>query len=159
MLGSDLPFFLQARAACRMGGRGEVLLSADDPGPGRVVLAVPKFPVPTAEVFRCLQASPLEASALPERSVTGASTFPKAPGPNDLLPAAMESVPALAEFVAALAKVAPFHLSGSGGTFFHLAEDAASAAETAARIELVCMQVHVVPLLSGALLTNPSTEE
>lgn len=158
-LGSDVPFFLQAQSACRMGGRGEHLLATDDPGPTQVVLAVPGFPVPTAEVFRLLDAPPLEPGGVLGSSVPSAGTLPASPGPNDLLRAALESVPALADFAAALAAVAPFHLSGSGGCFFHLAEDATAAAETASRIELVCAQVHVVPLLSGPLLANPSMEK
>ncbi|MHC4823093.1 MAG: 4-(cytidine 5'-diphospho)-2-C-methyl-D-erythritol kinase [Planctomycetota bacterium] len=152
-LGSDIPFFLQRYSACRMGGRGELLLQAIDPPPAFVVLAIPGIPVPTADVFSRLQAPPLSSVGSVEDS-----PFPMVPGTNDLLPAALVSVPALADFSDALAEVAEFHLSGSGGTFFHFAQDEASAAATAARIEVVCKEVRVVPLLSGPPLSNPSSE-
>jgi 4-diphosphocytidyl-2-C-methyl-D-erythritol kinase len=52
-LGSDVPFFLKG-GACWMGGRGEIRL-----GSGRLpafvaVVAVPKFPVPTARAYQLL---------------------------------------------------------------------------------------------------------
>ncbi|MFK5956917.1 MAG: hypothetical protein QM477_10795 [Planctomycetota bacterium] len=151
-LGSDVPFFLQAQSACLMGGQGEILLASATAPELYVVLAIPNIPVPTADVFRVLQAPDFDALA--HENAPSALCFPREPGVNDLLSAARRTAPALAAFEAALCKVACFHLSGSGGTFFCTAEDSQSATEIAAKVHSLCQHVCVVPLLRGPAIAE-----
>ena len=152
-LGSDVSFFLQQQAACCMGGRGEMMLASCDPPTASMVLAVPGFPVPTAEVYAALDA-PVWTEVAEEEGLPPDS-LPLEPGRNDLFAAASKVAPQLEAFADALCQVAAFHLSGSGGTFFCKAPDPRSAEEIAARVKEVCQHVRVVPLLAGPVIAIP----
>lgn len=152
-LGSDVPYFLMPQNACLLGGQGETLLATADTPPAWVVLAIPAFAVPTAEVFRVLEA-PAWHKDMEGHEASESASFPAAPGRNDLLPAARKAVPELAAFENELQGVAVFHLSGSGGTFFHVAKTQEAALEIAARVTETCQHVEVVPLLTGPVLSR-----
>ncbi|MGB0954088.1 MAG: 4-(cytidine 5'-diphospho)-2-C-methyl-D-erythritol kinase [Planctomycetota bacterium] len=152
-IGSDVPYFLMPQNACLLGGQGETLLAATETPESWVVLAIPSFAVPTADVFRALEAPAWHADS-PQPSASDATAFPAQPGPNHLLPAARLAAPELTAFESALQEVAPFHLSGSGGTFFHAAKTQEAALEIAARVSETCQHVEVVPLLTGPVLSR-----
>jgi len=151
-LGSDVPFFLQPQSACLMGGQGETLLASAETPEVYVVLAIPDFPVPTADVFHALQAPRFDPKK--QKNAQSELSFPAQPGVNDLLAAARCAAPHLAFFESALSAVAHFHLSGSGGTFFCTAKDSQSAVEIAAKVRNLCQHVCVVPLLRGPVIAK-----
>ena len=156
-LGSDVPFFLQPKSACLLGGQGEQVLAVAEAPERIIVLAIPFIPVPTAQVFRNLDAPDFDASVEIKDRVD--LSFPQDPGVNDLLSAACIAAPKLALFESEISKVARFHLSGSGGTFFCVAEDPQSASNIAAEIEHLCQHVCVVPLLRGPVIAKIESEE
>ena len=154
-LGSDVPFFLQQQSAILMGGQGEQVLATAEAPQRSIVLAIPFIPVPTSGVFRNLDA-PGFPNGLENKAKVDLS-FPTEPGVNDLLSAARIAAPKLALFESGISKVARFHLSGSGGTFFCVAEDPQSAANIAAEVAHLCQHSCVVPLLQGPVLTRVET--
>lgn len=156
-LGSDVPFFLQQQSAMLMGGQGEQVLATVEAPELFIVLAIPFIPVSTAGVFRNLDAPDFESNA--ENIAEVDLNFPVEPGVNDLLAAAKIAAPKLALFESGLSKIARFHLSGSGGTFFCIAEDPQSAANIAAEVEHLCQHSCVVPLLRGPVITEVLPEK
>jgi 4-diphosphocytidyl-2-C-methyl-D-erythritol kinase len=144
-LGSDCSFFGAAAsgyALCR--GRGELVTPLAAPSkPWWIALLVPKIGSPTAAVYAELATSlrapddppsvPLELLELDETSARGRLH-------NDLEPAALRAVPALARVRAVLdgCGAAHWRLSGSGSAFFGLYDDAARAADELARLRDAC---------------------
>lgn len=151
-LGSDVPFFLQQQSAILMGGQGEKVLATTDAPERFLVLAIPFIPVPTANVFRNLDAPEFLANS--ENKAEVDLSFPLEPGVNDLLSAARIVAPKLIDFETGIAKVARFHLSGSGGTFFSVVEDPQTAANIAAEVAHLCQHSCVVPFIQGPVLTQ-----
>jgi 4-diphosphocytidyl-2-C-methyl-D-erythritol kinase len=101
-LGADIPFCI-AGGRARVRGIGEILEPLE-PEPLDVTLVVPPLHVSTPAVYRAWD------------ELGG----PTADGPNDLEPAALHAVPALAEWrtrITRAAGVAPT-LAGSGATWF-----------------------------------------
>jgi len=116
-IGADVPFFATGAPAARVSGIGERV----DPLPAverHVVLAHPPFGLATAEVFAELR--PDEWGS----------------GENDLLPAALRLRPELDDLLGLVRDTggAP-SMTGSGPTIFTLADDAASAAAIAERLD------------------------
>ncbi|MDA0667822.1 MAG: hypothetical protein O3A95_05085 [Planctomycetota bacterium] len=151
-LGSDVPFFLQQQSAILMGGQGEQVLATAEAPELFIVLAIPFISVPTPGVFRNLDAPDFDRNA--ENNSEVDLSFPAEPGVNGLLSAAIIAAPKLALFESDLSKVARFHLSGSGGTFFCIAEDPQSAANIAAEVDHLCQHSCVVPLLRGPVIAE-----
>lgn len=132
--GSDVPACLHGRA-CLMEGRGEHITPLVLPRFG-AVLANPRVPISTADVFRRL--------AIPPGTRRGEAT-PPPPGrdaildwlrtePNDLEPPARALAPVLDEVESAL-EASPgallVRMSGSGATMFALYADCRAAARAA----------------------------
>jgi 4-diphosphocytidyl-2-C-methyl-D-erythritol kinase len=151
-LGSDVPYFLMEHGACLLGGQGETLLATAEAPEGWAVLAIPDLAVPTAAVFQALDAPAYAGD--PQPQVEQQAELPSHPGPNALLDAARRAAPALARFEEALQEVAAFHLSGSGGTFFHVAKSREAGLEIAAHVAETCHHVEVVPFKTGPVLAR-----
>ncbi len=151
-LGSDVPYFLGARAAEYRGGRGEQCIGRAPAPADWVVVAIPAVTISTLAVFAALQLdAQLAAQPDPVNSVDRPSA---SPGPNDLQCAALEVAPQLADFVAALRPHADFVMSGSGSAYF---TPLATAAEAEALREVVaphCALAFVAPVLGSAADEN-----
>lgn len=139
-LGADVPVCL-AQAPTRMQGVGEILAPAPRLPSFGIVLANPGLAVPTPAVFR-------------QRAATGAGFTPPATLPeswpdaaamaaglahttNDLAEAAIALCPAIADVLAALARLPGCRLarmSGSGATCFALFDTPATATQAATRL-------------------------
>jgi 4-diphosphocytidyl-2-C-methyl-D-erythritol kinase len=129
-LGADVPACLAARPVW-VGGIGERLEPATGLPAAGIVLANPRRPLPTAEVFRTRQ-GPFGAAArfdpMP-RDAAGLASALKARG-NDLTAAAVRLVPEIAavlDRVAALPGALLARMSGSGATCFALFADREAA--------------------------------
>lgn len=147
-LGADVAVCLHGRPAL-MRGRGEILHAVADSSEGAgsgiaVVLANPRVPLSTAQVFGALQAPRLDrapSDVAPQRApqagpfagLNDLLGYMRARG-NDLEPPALRQLPMIAEVKAALAAQSGCRLaamSGSGPTCFGLFASA-GAAERAA---------------------------
>jgi 4-diphosphocytidyl-2-C-methyl-D-erythritol kinase len=143
-LGADVPVCFMNRAAF-VTGTGEMLAAIPDLPRLNAVLVNPLTPVPlgkTRRVFAALGAHAVSTPAAQAAATPG--PFPNGPAlvaymaaeGNDLMPAAIEIEPAIAEVRAALAAVPTCKfvgLSGAGPTcygIFATAESAAAARET-----------------------------
>lgn len=124
-LGSDTVFFAAARFTghARLRGRGEIVEVLPPLAPQHVVLVVPPVGCPTPDVYR-------------RYAARGGNERASAGAPNALERAALEAVPQLAPWRAALA--AHFALSGSGSAFFarHDTAEAARADAHDTRLRL-----------------------
>jgi 4-diphosphocytidyl-2-C-methyl-D-erythritol kinase len=120
-LGSDVPFFLQGAPASRARGRGERLEPLDIP-PTSLLVVHPGVGVAASDAYLWWRGR--RAESVPW------SGFDLA---NDLEPGVVESVPAVAEAIAALRAtgLGPVAMSGSGSTCYAVL-DADGAAATAA---------------------------
>lgn len=136
-LGADLPVCLAGRPT-RMAGIGDLLTPLPALPPLWCVLANPRVPVPTTQVFTALtsrQNRPVPD--LPSDMLRSAAAFVAWLSDhtrNDLVPPARHVAPILAEVQAALEQTSGCllaRMSGSGGTHFGLYETL-PAAETAA---------------------------
>ena len=142
-LGADLPVCLAAGPSF-VGGIGEDLASAPALPPAYLLLANPRRPLPTVEVFRghgrlsagrySLPArwneAPADAHALAQRLAERG---------NDLTDAAIALVPEIGDLLSAIGK-APgcllARMSGSGATCFGLFATAEAAAKAAASLQV-----------------------
>ncbi len=135
-LGSDCPFFLEARASgfARCLGRGEHVEPLPAPGTERAfAVIVPEFGCATARVYAALR--PQDFST--RRGAGGGFRFEapideaRAQIQNDLEAAALRSHPELARVRADLDRIGAghFRLCGSGSSFFGLFEDRTRAGE------------------------------
>jgi 4-diphosphocytidyl-2-C-methyl-D-erythritol kinase len=126
LLGSDVPVCVESRAAW-MEGRGEILTPMTVPEM-HLVLVNPRVGVPTAAVFRALQA----------RSGLGAARTVALDGTrNDLESPARVIQPVIGKVLDALSRspdVQLARMSGSGATCFGLFGDAEAAARAADRL-------------------------
>lgn len=140
-LGADVPVCLEGRPS-RMSGIGETLTSVPILPPMWCVLANPRVPVPTPQVFARLDQRdnpslpPLPTAAC--ATAAALSDWLAVHSRNDLVSAARKIAPVLAEVERALAGTRGCllaRMSGSGGTHFGLyatAEAAQSAATSLA---------------------------
>lgn len=133
-LGADVPVCLGAPAPARMSGIGDVL----DPVPplpeAALVLVNPGVPVPTAAVFARLDLPPARPVPTPEWPDVAALADWVAAAGNDLLPAAREIAPPIAQALDALRRTGGCRvagMSGSGATCFGLFDGIAPAARAA----------------------------
>lgn len=132
-LGADVPMCLMRRAAV-MRGAGEALTPVAPLPAAPLLLVNPRRPAPTAEVFRryAAGARPGRARHLPMLTPPPRDARELAAQladcGNDLTPAAIETVPAIAEVLAALARLPGCllaRMTGSGATCFAIfAEEA-----------------------------------
>jgi len=127
-VGSDVAFFLFGGRA-RGTGRGERIEPLPDAPDESLVLLFPPFGMPTPDVYRSLDTSPLPVP--PRRGPAGKAP----PDRNDLEAAAERLRPELAALRASLraAGASPARLSGSGSTVFGVfgsREEAHRAAES-----------------------------
>ncbi len=130
-LGSDVPFFRSGLAAARGRGRGERLAERPLAPPRPLVLANPGVPVPVARAYEALggYGPPIDWEALTRAWRDGATP----PLRNDLQHGVFRIEPEVRAAWSALAEAGGRRstLSGSGGTSFALADDAAHAARIA----------------------------
>lgn len=152
-LGSDVPFFLHdASSLCT--GRGEIVRPISNPRPKWVVLILPGFAIPTADVYRrfdslahgnadsvalkpdLYQWTELLAGPLLQRLV------------NDLEPPAFDLCPRLADLHRQVQQTLGqiVRMSGSGSSLFTLYDDFSEAQAAAERIKR-CH--HVIALAEG----------
>ena len=137
-LGADVPVCLISRAAL-MTGIGERLFPIANLPPAAILLANPRVPLSTADVFRALAAS-LVSSAEPAppqppafRDFEHMIAVLQASG-NDLEPVALRLCPPVGEVLACLARLPGARLvrmSGSGPTCFAVFATVAAAAAAA----------------------------
>lgn len=136
-LGSDCPFFLVARATglARCTGRGECVAPLPAPAPLALVVVTPGFGCSTARVYGAFR-PPETARATPAPPDLAGPITLAAPLRNDLAAAAFAVEPRLERFGALLQDVASgrFRLSGSGSSFFALAESESAASALAAAV-------------------------
>ncbi len=141
-LGADIPACVASRPVIAR-ETGDELSRAPDMPPCGVLLVNPRVPTPTPAVFkRFRDLNPTIAARdhppLPDHfDDLAALVAAIAPRGNDLLPAALDVSPAIAEVLAALRdlpEVAHAGLSGSGATCFALFDTVAQA--DAARLRL-----------------------
>ncbi|TAJ02731.1 MAG: 4-(cytidine 5'-diphospho)-2-C-methyl-D-erythritol kinase [Planctomycetota bacterium] len=144
-LGADVAFFGAAPsgyALCR--GRGELVTPLAAPTRAWwIALLVPAIGSPTAAVYAALATSlraPNAAPSVPVELLELDEPTARARLHNDLEPAALRAVPALARVRAVLdgCGAAHWRLSGSGSAFFGLHGDPARAAEELAALRDAC---------------------
>ena len=172
--GSDLSFFFAAAgeggsAICT--GRGEIVRRTPPPDTARwAVLVLPKFPMPTPQVYRRFD----EMKLGDERSITEEpdwAAWRKLPASelmsrlvNDLEPAAFSLRPELAELRAALETNLgrPFRMSGSGSSLFTLCDgfDEATSLARRARDEMNvdAVGVEIAPALKWGVDATDATD-
>jgi 4-diphosphocytidyl-2-C-methyl-D-erythritol kinase len=139
-LGADVPVCL-AGVATAMAGAGERLTPVPDFPPVAAVLANPRIPIATADVFRALGAPPLgpvsaDLAVPPFESAEALLEWLKSQT-NDLEPVARRICPAVNDVLAAISGLAGVRLarmSGSGATCFGLFDDLGSAQAAAANL-------------------------
>lgn len=156
-LGADVPVCLAGRTA-RMQGVGEVLTPLPRLPPLWLVLANPRVPVATPQVFAALThrdnapVPHLPQSAL--RSASAVADWLARNTRNDLSASAHQVAPALSQVEAALAAQPGCllaRMSGSGGTHFGLFATAEAAGAAARRLAIAQpgWWVAPAPVLSG----------
>jgi 4-diphosphocytidyl-2-C-methyl-D-erythritol kinase len=133
-LGADVPACLVTRPL-RMSGIGEVTQPAPALPDFGLVLANPRVPIATPAIFRAVRGHFSGPAALPEGWANAASMAADlARLTNDLEAPAIETCPAIAQVLAALASLPGAllaRMSGSGATCFAIMPDAASAERAA----------------------------
>jgi 4-diphosphocytidyl-2-C-methyl-D-erythritol kinase len=126
-LGADVPVCLLGKA-CRMQGVGEVIMPLSAPPARAILLANPRLPCSTAEVFKTigLAKGQTHLSVVDQNRANSWR--------NDMTDAAIAVQPEIAEVLKALSEIVPSNtvrMSGSGATCFALFEDSKSAATSA----------------------------
>jgi 4-diphosphocytidyl-2-C-methyl-D-erythritol kinase len=133
-LGADVPFFLLG-GVCWGVGRGEEVYPLPDLPPLWVVLLPGREPVPTAAVYRALQAPPLRpfTNGKLYAWLLSGGELPVAALANDLQPTVATLYPWVRQSVEQLARFSPLlaMLAGSGGTVFGLFAEEVKAREAA----------------------------
>lgn len=124
-LGADVPVFVFGRNAFAE-NLGEALLAVDLPARCYLVLE-PPVQVPTAAIFAARELKRDTPAIAADQWYPGF-------GHNDLEPVAVARFPLIGEYLARLAAIAPFRMSGSGACVF--AEFALFAQADAARRQL-----------------------
>lgn len=130
-LGSDVPLFLMPDAV-EMAGRGEQLKPVELSWRGWFVVAVPEFPLATAEVYKAWAAHGTSSTIPSTNRLVEARTAAEL-GPllfNDLESPAFAIQPKLRELHARLSGLggATVRMTGSGSALFALFDDRESAA-------------------------------
>jgi 4-diphosphocytidyl-2-C-methyl-D-erythritol kinase len=160
-LGADVPVCLVGRPT-RMSGIGETLAPLPPLPPLWTVLANPRVPVPTPEVFAVLTRwdNP-PVPDLPGPALGTAASFAnwlRRQTRNDLVAPARLVAPVLADVQAAIAATGDClvaRMSGSGGTHFGLYPDIKTAHSAAAALSLAHPNWWIA---AGAILTENSSE-
>jgi 4-diphosphocytidyl-2-C-methyl-D-erythritol kinase len=136
-LGADVPVCLARRPAF-LGGVGEALASAPPLPEAGLLLVNPGVALPTPAVFRARQGPFSEPARFAETPADAASLARAlAARRNDLAPAAIEIVPAVADALAELERLPGAllaRMSGSGATCFALFATPEAAAAAARRL-------------------------
>ena len=111
-LGSDVPFFLTGGEA-DVSGRGEIVTPVEDGPEADLLLLVPPFSIPTADVYRLYAGR----GTLPERLEISSEGRRRLLGPNDLALAVLLEEPRMEAFYKAAAAITDdWAVSGSGAT-------------------------------------------
>jgi len=161
-LGADVPYFLVGGVAWGVGRGSEVTALPDLPR-WWLVLVPGSEPIPTAEVYRALDASLLDGEAGSEiyRWVIEGGELPLGSCRNDLQPTVVKRWPEVGRRLERVHDTQPLlaMLSGSGGTVFGLYQDEARARQAAGA--MAPLRSMIVPLLTRvASLPRPlATEE
>jgi 4-diphosphocytidyl-2-C-methyl-D-erythritol kinase len=160
-LGADVPFFLVGGVAWGVGRGSEVTALPDLPRWWLVLVPGPER-IPTAEVYRALNAGVLDGEARSElyQWVTGGGELPLGSCRNDLQPTVVRRWPEVGRRLGCVNDTQPLlsMLSGSGGTVFGLYQDEARARQAAEA--MAALRPVVAPLLTRAeSLPRPSATE
>jgi 4-diphosphocytidyl-2-C-methyl-D-erythritol kinase len=160
-LGADVPFFLVGGVAWGVGRGSEVTALPDLPRWWLVLVPGPER-IPTAEVYRALNAGVLDGEARSElyQWVTGGGELPLGSCRNDLQPTVVRRWPEVGRRLERVNDTQPLlsMLSGSGGTVFGLYQDEARARQAAEA--MAALRPVVAPLLTRAeSLPRPSATE
>ncbi len=129
-LGSDVPVCLR-QMPCRMRGVGDIITPVNLLLPATILLINPGRPLLTKSVFSLMKPDGYEG-------FTGLVPDDPATWRNDMRDAAIQLVPEIATVLGAIRSESAFkisNMSGSGGTCFGLADDAAAAHSAAARVQ------------------------
>ena len=111
-LGSDVPFFLTGGEA-DVSGRGEIVTPVEDGPEADLLLLVPPFSIPTADVYRLYAGRGI----LPECLEISSKGRLRLLGPNDLALAVLKKEPRMEAFYKAAAAITDdWAVSGSGST-------------------------------------------
>ncbi|MCG6964649.1 MAG: 4-(cytidine 5'-diphospho)-2-C-methyl-D-erythritol kinase [Acidobacteria bacterium] len=135
-LGSDVPFFLHGGLALGV-GRGEEVYELPDVRELGLLMALPGTVVPTAEVYRALDAQltwKTFDSNVYAFTAGWMEDLPWSRLRNDLQPVVLDGWPAVAEAMAAMSRCGGLHaaVTGSGSAVFALFADPEAAREAAA---------------------------
>jgi 4-diphosphocytidyl-2-C-methyl-D-erythritol kinase len=139
-IGSDVPFFASGASVALVSGRGERVDALPAPPELWIVLVRVNVRVPTANVFaspRITFSDGSRSRAIAERLRNGSvnAQFLRAHLSNDLLPAAQEIAPQVAQArECALARGVELAMSGSGPSLFVPADDRAHALRLARKL-------------------------
>jgi 4-diphosphocytidyl-2-C-methyl-D-erythritol kinase len=160
-LGADVPFFLTGGVGLGV-GRGSEVTPLPDLPPWWLVLLPGPEPISTAEVYRALDASLLDAQPASEiyQWVTAGGEFPVGSCRNDLQPTVVRHWPEIGRRLERARATQPLlaMLSGSGGTVFGLYEDETRARRAAGA--LGAFRPKIAPLLGRrASLLRPVVME
>ncbi len=129
LLGADVPVCLKSRPT-HVTGVGETLAPAPALPPFWLVLVNPYIEVPTVSVFKRRGGPFSEPAPLPEPPPDAATLAAwLAERRNDLMPAAIEVAPAIADVLSAIEATDPLiaRMTGSGATCFGFYADEAAA--------------------------------
>lgn len=159
-LGADVPFFLVGGIAWGV-GRGSEVTPLPDLPPWWAVL-LPGEPIPTAEVYRALEPTPLDGHGGSEiyHWVAAGGDLPLGRCRNDLQPTVVKRWPEVGRRLECVRATQPLlaMLSGSGGTVFGLYPDEVVARRAAAAMGAFGHMV--APLLTRqASLLRPAVME
>lgn len=150
-LGADVPYFLVGGVAWGVGRGSEVTALPDLPRWWLVLVPGPE-PIPTAEVYRALDAGLLDGGGGSEiyRWVSEGGELPLGSCRNDLQPTVVKRWPEVGRRLDCVHDTQPLlaMLSGSGGTVFGLYQDEARARQAAGA--MAALRPMVVPLLTRA---------
>lgn len=160
-LGADVPFFLTGGVAWGI-GRGSEVTPLPDLPPWWLVLLPGPEPIPTVEVYRALDPTPLDRQPVSEiyQWVTAGGEFPLGGCHNDLQATVVNRWPEVGRRLERARATQPLlaMVSGSGGTVFGLYEDEARARRAAGA--LGAFRPTVAPLLTRqASVLRPSAME
>ncbi|MDO8567480.1 MAG: 4-(cytidine 5'-diphospho)-2-C-methyl-D-erythritol kinase [Dehalococcoidales bacterium] len=152
-LGSDVAFFLHGGTALAE-GRGEKLTSLPPPPHARVVLVVPKVPLPpgkTAQLYSSLNSNHYTDGRITERLAevlrNGGDLAPSLLF-NTFENVAFDCFPGLKVYWSHILKLGAdnLHLAGSGPTLFSVLKDKTQAADLAARCRHQGMAVYLAEM-------------
>ncbi|HEX6938443.1 MAG TPA: 4-(cytidine 5'-diphospho)-2-C-methyl-D-erythritol kinase [Longimicrobiales bacterium] len=151
-LGSDVPFFLCRSPFALAWGRGDRLLPLPAPPRAPALVAVPGFPIPTAEAYRALAAHRARTGAAPGAAVVplhalGTWEDIAAAAVNDFEPPTFERFPELARLKRLLLDTGATLalLSGSGSALFGIFPDGKQRDDAVSALHAHGTELRLIP--------------